>query len=92
MPQKPKEAINLVTQVSKTNTPCSHVSEDLSHAIVKTQTSKTASPENVVIAADVLLTGINVQPKENLVLPAGKLDILLLRKMESGFFRNWLFI
>ena len=99
MPKKPKEAIDLVTQVGETNTPCSHVSENLSHAIVKTQTSKTASPENVVIAVDMLLTGINVQPKEYLVPCAGKLDIFLmfavqtlLRKMESGLFRNWLFI
>ena len=53
MPQKP---IDLVTQVSETNTPCSHVSEDLSHAIVKTQTSKRASPENEVISVDMLLT------------------------------------
>ena len=89
-PQKPKEAIDLVTHVSETNTPRSHVSEDLSHAIVKTQTSDTASQENAVIAADVLLTGIHVQPEENLVTRAGKLDILLmfaeqalLRKMEK---------
>ena len=74
----------------RTNTPRSHVSEDLSHVTVKTQTSETASPENVIIAADVLLTGIHVQPEENLVTPAGKLDILLifaeqtlLRKMEK---------
>ena len=45
---------------------------------LKTQTSKTASPENVVIAADMLLTGIHVQPEENLVTPSGKLDILLM--------------
>ena len=49
-----------------------------------------ASPENVVIAVDMLLTGIHVQPEENVVTPAGKLDILLmfaeqtlLRKMEK---------
>ena len=42
------------------STPRSHVSEDLSHAIVKTQTSETASPENVVIAGDMLLKGIHV--------------------------------
>ena len=89
-PQKPKEAIDLVAHISKTNTPRSHVSEDLRHAIVKTQISETASPEHVVIAADTLLTGIHVQPEENLVTPAGKLDILLmfaeqtlLRKMEK---------
>ena len=72
------------------NTPRSHVSEDLSHAIVKTKTSETASPENVLIAGDMLLKGIHVQPEENLVTPAVKLDILLmfaeqtlLRKMEK---------
>ena len=52
----------MVTHVSETNTPRGHVSEDLSHAIVKTQTSDTASPENAVIAADMLLTGIHVHP------------------------------
>ena len=67
--------------------------EDLSHAIVKTQTSETASPENVIIVTDMLLTEIHVQPEENLVTPAGKLDILLmfaeqtlLRKMEKWLF------
>ena len=89
-PQKPKEAIDLVAHVSETNTPRSHGSEDLSHAIVKSQTSETASPANVVIAAEMLLTGIHVQPEGNLVTPPGKLDILLmfaeqtlLRKMEK---------
>ena len=60
--------------------PRSHVSEDLSHVIVKTQTSQTASPENVVIAVDMLFTGIHVQFKDILLMFA---EQTLLRKMEK---------
>ena len=83
-------------QRNELNTPLSHVSEDLSHAIVKSQTSEAASPENVIIAADMLLRGIHVQPEENRVTHAGKWDILLmfaeqqtlLRKMEKWLLRT----
>ena len=83
-------------QRNELNTPRSHVSQDLSHAIVKSQTSETASLENVIFAADMLLTGIHVQPEENRVTPAGKLDILLmfaepqflLRKVEKWLLRT----
>ena len=83
-------------QRNELNTPRSHVSEDLSHAIVKSQTSETASPENVIIAADMLLRGIHVHPEENRVTHAGKWDILLmfaeqqtlLRKMDKWLLRT----
>ena len=48
----------LMTKIQKTRR--NYTTEDLSHAIVKTQTSETVSPDNVVIAGDMLLKGIHV--------------------------------
>ena len=74
---KLKPAIVPVAHIRETKIPLSHVTRDLSHAIVNTSASETTYLGRVKFAVDMLHTGTYVRREGNLAMLGGKLVILL---------------
>lgn len=74
---KLKPASVPVSHVSETKIPLTHVTGDLSHAIVNTSTSATRNPTSAKIAVNMLRTGTHARRGGDLAMHVEKLIMSL---------------